>query len=262
MQRARHHKLLHVADGARQQLVDSLQKIEELKAEKPGLMGKLEKAVRSHEIAQKQMEIIEGEVKEETERLRAQLDEKREETKPVVQESTERKAAFDESSAEIKMVKERVRTARQRNVEANAALRRAVETKENHAGTIERLMKERTEATDRLNEAEAEKAEVTAAEADAQDAARAARTKMEECRARMNKAESLQGMAKALADAQKPGNKLANAGLLGRLGDLGAIDQKYDVAITTACSALNYLVTRDARSPIALYKSQRPSLAP
>jgi structural maintenance of chromosome 4 len=240
-------KILVSISRAERTMNDSLQKIEELKAEKPGLMGKLEKAVRSHEIAQKQMEIIEGEVKEETERLRAQLDEKREETKPVVQESTERKAAFDESSAEIKMVKERVRTARQRNVEANAALRRAVETKENHAGTIERLMKERTEATDRLNEAEAEKAEVTAAEADAQDAARAARTKMEECRARMNKAESLQGMAKALADAQKPGNKLANAGLLGRLGDLGAIDQKYDVAITTACSALNYLVTRDAK---------------
>ena len=39
-------------------------------------------------------------------------------------------------------------------------------------------------------------------------------------------------------------------GLFGRLGDLGAIDQKYDIAISTACNQLDYLVvdnTQNAR---------------
>ena len=31
-------------------------------------------------------------------------------------------------------------------------------------------------------------------------------------------------------------------GIHGRLGDLGAIDEKYDVAISTACGALDHMV--------------------
>ena len=34
-------------------------------------------------------------------------------------------------------------------------------------------------------------------------------------------------------------------GLCGRLGDLGTIDDKYDVAVSTACSALNNIVCED-----------------
>lgn len=33
-----------------------------------------------------------------------------------------------------------------------------------------------------------------------------------------------------------------NPGLCGRLGDLGTIDDKYDVAVSTACGALNNIV--------------------
>jgi structural maintenance of chromosome 4 len=33
------------------------------------------------------------------------------------------------------------------------------------------------------------------------------------------------------------------SGIYGRLGDLGAINEKYDVAITTACKFLNHIVT-------------------
>ena len=51
-----------------------------------------------------------------------------------------------------------------------------------------------------------------------------------------------------LIKAQKEGKV---QGLLGRLGDLGAIDQKYDIAISTACNQLDYLVvdtTQNARN--------------
>ena len=34
-------------------------------------------------------------------------------------------------------------------------------------------------------------------------------------------------------------------GLCGRLGDLGTIDDKYDVAVSTACGALNNIVCDD-----------------
>ena len=55
-------------------------------------------------------------------------------------------------------------------------------------------------------------------------------------------------IASELIKAQKEGKI---HGLFGRLGDLGAIDQKYDIAISTACSQLDFLVvdnTQNARN--------------
>ncbi|CAI5720070.1 unnamed protein product [Peronospora effusa] len=49
-------------------------------------------------------------------------------------------------------------------------------------------------------------------------------------------------MLRELLDASKPVMPLEYSGLFGRLGDLGAIEGKYNVAISTACGALNNLV--------------------
>ena len=48
-------------------------------------------------------------------------------------------------------------------------------------------------------------------------------------------------MLQGLLDAQKRGEL---QGIIGRLGDLGAIDQRYDVAVSTACGALDNIVCR------------------
>jgi structural maintenance of chromosome 4 len=240
-------KILVSIQRAGKTVNDNVAKIEQLKNEKPILIKKLEKAGEAHEKAMAQMEIVQSEVKAETGKLRAQLEQKRIEMKPVVENANGLKAEYDESAAEIKLVKDRVRTARQRNVEANAALRKAITTKEGHADTIKRLTEEKTKAADRLEDAEMEKGEAEEEEKKAQTAARKARVKMEEYRAQMHSANSKQGLAKALSDAQQAGGALSNSGLLGRLGDLGAIDKKYDVAISTACGALDYLVSRTAK---------------
>ena len=58
-----------------------------------------------------------------------------------------------------------------------------------------------------------------------------------------------------LLKAQKEGKI---HGLFGRLGDLGAIDQKYDVAISTACAQLDFLVvdtTTNARNIITYLRN-------
>jgi len=46
----------------------------------------------------------------------------------------------------------------------------------------------------------------------------------------------------AILRAARPGGELANVGVLGRLGDLATIPEKYDVAVSTACTMLNYIV--------------------
>lgn len=47
-------------------------------------------------------------------------------------------------------------------------------------------------------------------------------------------------MLKSLLDAKRSGQL---PGILGRLGDLGAIPPKFDVAVSTACNALDHIVT-------------------
>ena len=42
-------------------------------------------------------------------------------------------------------------------------------------------------------------------------------------------------------------NKKGIQGIYGRLGDLGAIDDKYDVAISTACPSLHNIVVENAQ---------------
>ena len=46
--------------------------------------------------------------------------------------------------------------------------------------------------------------------------------------------------------AAKKGGELSKAGILGRLGDLATIDDKYDVAISTACGTLDNIVVETA----------------
>lgn len=67
----------------------------------------------------------------------------------------------------------------------------------------------------------------------------AARSRVEESRAAANSARSSNQVLDALRRQAKKGQI---SGFHGRLGDLGTIDDKFDVAVTTACSALNHLV--------------------
>lgn len=66
-----------------------------------------------------------------------------------------------------------------------------------------------------------------------------ARQKADEARASMSSTQSQGNVLKGLMRLKESGRI---AGFHGRLGNLGAIDQKYDIAISTACPALENLV--------------------
>lgn len=71
---------------------------------------------------------------------------------------------------------------------------------------------------------------------------RKVRTKLEENRSNMQTAKSNNRVLNAIM-AEKRRGRLP--GVLGRLGDLGGIDQKYDVAISTCCGRLDNIVVED-----------------
>ena len=59
-----------------------------------------------------------------------------------------------------------------------------------------------------------------------------------------NESKNRSQVLKSLLQAQEKG---LLTGINGRLGDLGSIEQKYDIAISTACPQLDYIVTDSVR---------------
>jgi structural maintenance of chromosome 4 len=108
------------------------------------------------------------------------------------------------------------------------------------------------EATLETERARADKARVMEADAKEKEAAAQAETreirgKLEQRRSTAETEKSQNAMVQALLDAQAAG---ALKGVLGRLGDLGAIDKEYDVAVSTACGPLDHILvetTSDAQ---------------
>eukprot|EP00794_Sanderia_malayensis_P011500 gene11500-12695_t len=68
---------------------------------------------------------------------------------------------------------------------------------------------------------------------------KSSKTKLQEARSSLQSNRSRNTVISALMSAKKSGEL---PGVYGRLGDLGAIDQKYDVAISTACGPLDFVV--------------------
>lgn len=65
------------------------------------------------------------------------------------------------------------------------------------------------------------------------------RIRLEESRSTLSANTSRGRVLDGLMEQKRKGNL---PGIFGRLGDLGAIDEKYDVAISTACGPLDHIV--------------------
>eukprot|EP00250_Pteridium_aquilinum_P018347 c24044_g1_i1 orf=299-4012(-) len=81
-----------------------------------------------------------------------------------------------------------------------------------------------------------------------------ARQKVVELQSLMNSEKSQGSVLKALLQAKESGEL---PGIFGRLGDLGAIAAKYDVAISTACGGLDYIVVDTANTAQACVEMLR-----
>ena len=115
----------------------------------------------------------------------------------------------------------------------------ALETASSRSKELKVLEKRHGDATSTLKKRKAELATIAGEEEPLQVKVKSARAKVEESRAASRQARSSGQVLEALRRQAKRG---AITGFHGRLGDLGTIDDKYDVAVTTACGALNHLV--------------------
>ena len=140
----------------------------------------------------------------------------------AVEEKTSKAASqYESTKAQLGSHDSRV----QSKVEATRALEESVAAQES-----------------RLGAAKAELAQADADESALSQERQALRNTLAECHDAVATSSSRGQILTNLIQEKKKGRL---NGLHGRLGELGTIDAKYDVAITTACGALNNLVVDD-----------------
>lgn len=188
---------------------------------------------------EKVLEEIKENSKVETERYRSELVTVRTELEPWEKELIVHKGKLEVASSESRLLSEKHEAARKAFVDAQKQMDDILRRTETKTAAIENIQsdlgKKKFEA---LEARKVEQAYVKEQES-LIPLEQAAREKLAELKSVMDSEKSQGSVLKAILRA-KESNRIE--GIYGRMGDLGAIDAKYDVAISTACPGLDYIV--------------------
>ncbi|RLM98688.1 structural maintenance of chromosomes protein 4 [Panicum miliaceum] len=225
---------------------ESTKEMEESSNLIPQLEGKIPKLQYQLNEEEKLLEQIEESSREETEKLCAELTQVRTELEPWENQIIEHKGRLDVASAEKELMKQKHDGAQAELTDAQnqmESIKEKVKTKDAYIVELqEKIEKHHIEASEaRKIEQECQNQEDSLIPME-----QAARQKVAEMKTTRDSEKNQSTALKAILQA-KESNQIQ--GIYGRLGDLGAIDAKYDVAISTAAPAgLNYIVVETINS--------------
>ena len=178
------------------------------------------------------------ELRTKTEPIRAELEVKQKELMPHQTAINEVQQKIDVANSELSLFIEKTASAATKHSQAQKDLAEREKELERRQAELANSGNAVEKSRQRLPIAEKELADVTAREADANRQRQNLRSKTDGAKASLAAAKSRGVVMQTLMSAKSRGI----SGIHGRLGDLGVIDDKYDVAISTACSHLNSVV--------------------
>ncbi|KAK6129250.1 hypothetical protein DH2020_036959 [Rehmannia glutinosa] len=210
---------------------------------------------------EKILEEIKENAKAETEVFRSELADVRNELEPWEKQLIEHRGKLEVATAEKKLFIEKHEAGRAAYEDAQKQIievNRKIETKTSSVKDIQNKLEKL-----KLEASEARKMEHTCLEEQERliPLEQAARQKVVELSSTMESEKNQGSVLKAILQA-KEANLIP--GIYGRMGDLGAIDAKYDIAISTACPGLDYIVvenTASAQACVELLRSQKLGVA-
>lgn len=209
----------------------------------PKLEGDIPELQKQLSEEEKILEEIKENSKGETERFRAELAKVRAELDPWEKQLMDHKGKLEVASTERKLLSEKLESAH-----------KAFEDAQKQMNDISEKIKYKTAAIESIqNELEKNKIEASDARKSEQEYIKeqealipleqAARQQVTELVSVMESEKSQGSVLKEILRAKET-NQIK--GIYGRMGDLGAIDAKYDVAISTACPGLDYILVETA----------------
>uniref|UniRef100_A0A0E0A158 Structural maintenance of chromosomes protein n=1 Tax=Oryza glumipatula TaxID=40148 RepID=A0A0E0A158_9ORYZ len=240
---------------------ESTKEVEESSSLIPQLEEEIPKLQEKFNEEEKVLEQIKENSREETERLRSKLTQVRSELEPWENQIIEHKGSLDVASAEKKLMKEKHDGARAELTAAQnqmESIKEQIKAKDTYIMELqEKIEKHHSEA----NEARKVEQECLKQEESLIPFEQAARQKVAEIKTTRDSEKNQGTVLKAILQAKE---SKEIEGIYGRLGDLGAIDAKYDVAISTACPGLDYIVvetTNSAQACVELLRRRNLGIA-
>ncbi|KAM1262454.1 hypothetical protein ACFX13_028248 [Malus domestica] len=199
--------------------------------------------------------------KVETERYRSELTKVRAQLEPWEKQLIERKGKLEVASTEQNLLNEKHEAGRAAFEDAQkqmADISGSIETK---SAGIAKVQSEIEKSKLEGIEARKEEQEYIREQEALIPSEQAARQKVAELKSVLDSERNQGTVLKAILHA-KESNRIQ--GIHGRMGDLGAIDAKYDVAISTACAGLDYIVvetTSAAQACVELLRRENLGVA-
>ncbi|XP_043926397.1 structural maintenance of chromosomes protein 4 [Protopterus annectens] len=218
-------ELKNVPANSEKIIADATSKVEVLEQEKAMEEEKLKQVMDS--------------LKKETQGLQEEKEGKEKELLELSKKVNETRSTMDVAQSELDIYLSRHKTALSQLNKAKEALTVATDTLMERETAIKDLEVKVPLCELELQRDEEELERITEAEAKLKDLVHELRQKVEEAKSSLAANRSRGKVLEALMQQKKSGKI---AGIYGRLGDLGAIDEKYDVAISSSCGALDHIV--------------------
>uniref|UniRef100_A0A8B9XEY3 Structural maintenance of chromosomes protein n=1 Tax=Bos mutus grunniens TaxID=30521 RepID=A0A8B9XEY3_BOSMU len=242
-------KLKHATSKAKKlekQLQKDKEKVEEFKSiptkseniirETTTKSNALEKEKEKEE--EKLKEVMDS-LKQETQDLQKEKESREKELMDFSKSVNEARSKMDVAQSELDIYLSRHNTAVSQLGKAKEALMAASETLKERKAAIGDIEAKLPQTEHELKEKEKELQKLTQEEINFKSLVRDLFQKVEEAKSSLAMNRSRGKVLDAIIQEKKSGRI---PGIYGRLGDLGTIDEKYDVAISSCCHALDYIV--------------------
>uniref|UniRef100_A0A8C7TG53 Structural maintenance of chromosomes protein n=1 Tax=Oncorhynchus mykiss TaxID=8022 RepID=A0A8C7TG53_ONCMY len=178
-------------------------------------------------------------LKEETSGLQQEKETKEKELMELSKAVNETRSCQDVAQSELDIYLSRHNTAVTQLNTAKQSLQTTTDTLRDRRTAIKELQVNIPQCEQELKKDEVELEQLLQADGQARELVRDLRQKVEEAKSSLSSNRSRGKVLDALMQ-QKRSGKIS--GILGRLGDLGAIDEKYDIAISSSCGSLDNIL--------------------
>lgn len=189
--------------------------------------------------AESELNTIRESLKGKTQGISDQIAVKQQQLEPWSAKISEKQSAMAVAQSELDILRERENAGANAVAEIEAKLEALSEQREAKLAEIEMCKAQQAAAAKEIASAQKKLEKVAAQEPLVKSKLSNSRQKAEEARASLS---ATQSQGKVLADLTRLKESGRVEGFHGRLGNLGAIDSRYDIAISTACPALDNMV--------------------
>ncbi|XP_024910869.1 structural maintenance of chromosomes protein 4 isoform X2 [Cynoglossus semilaevis] len=188
---------------------------------------------------EEKLEAVMESLKEETSGLQQDKETKEKELMELSKTVNETRSRMDLAQSELDIYLSRHKTALTQLNTAKQTLQTTSDTLRERRAALKDLGVKIPETEKQLKKDQAELEQLLKEDNETRGVVREMRQKVDEAKSSLSSNRSRGKVLDALMEQKKRGKIL---GIYGRLGDLGAIDEKYDVAISSSCGALDNIV--------------------